>query len=93
MDTTPPSSPDIEREGADRRPYLGQIMFRSVWEGPDTSLRNSLIQRFGASLCSRWASGDRRPDGDSRAVIEVITAKAGIPIVSIFWSTRAEMPS
>lgn len=92
VDTTPPSTPDDKGELPDNRPYLGQLLFRAVWEGPDTALRKQLVDRFGPALCSRWASGDRRPDGDSRAVIELFTATAGVPILSIFWSTRGELP-
>jgi hypothetical protein len=77
----------------DDRPYLGQVIFREIWDGPDNAVRAALNARFGDSHCSRWASGGRRPDGDSRAVIEEITRRGGIPIVSKWWSWRVEVLS
>jgi hypothetical protein len=84
---TPPLGDDTHKKFG---PSVGARMFAPIWNGPENALKARLREEFGSSLCSRWASEDRRPDGDSRATIEKITAVTGMPILSRYWSERVE---
>jgi hypothetical protein len=54
----------------------GWELFKAIWFGPDSATRKRCADTFGSSNCSAWAYRRRKPEGDARVKLQVVTGIA-----------------